>query len=83
MQEKESKAAKQDRRVTEKLTALLVGQIMQKAFEENSEAEESAEGEESEMVGTEDAGATGGTQSLAMEVNEEGEDKVVVVEEVK
>ena len=48
---------------------------MQKAFKENSEAEESAEGEESEVVGMEDVGA--------MEVDKEGEDKAVVVEEVK
>ena len=83
MQEKVSKAAKWDRQVAEKLTALLAGQITQKSFKENPEAEESMEGEESEVVGTEDAGAAGGTQSLAMEVNKEGEDEVVVVEGVK
>ena len=72
--------AKQDKHVVEKLTALLAGQMMREAFKENSEAEQSAEGEESEVVGTEDMGVTGGTQSSAMGVNEEGEDKVVVVE---
>ena len=41
------------------------------------------EGEGSKAAGTEDVGTTGGTQSLVMEVNEEGEDEVVVVEEVK
>ena len=40
------------------------------------------EGEESEVVGTEDVGVTGGTQSSAMEVNEE-EEEVRVVGEVK
>ena len=83
MQEKVSKVAKWDKRVTEKLTALLAGQMMLEAFEENSEAEESMEREESEVVGTEDVGVTGWTQSSAMEVNKEGEDEVVVVEEVK
>ena len=83
VQEKVSKVAKQDKRVAEKPTALLVGHMMQEAFEENSEAEQSTEGEESEVVGMEDAGATGGTQSLVMEVDEEKEEKVVVVEEVK
>ena len=53
---------------------------MQEAFQENSEAEQSAEGAESEVVGMEDAGVTGGTQLLVMEVDEEEEDKVVVVE---
>ena len=43
----------------EKLMALLVGQITQEAFQKNSEAEQSMEGEESEVVGMEDMGATG------------------------
>ena len=83
MQEKVVRVAKQNKHVVEKLTALLAGQIMQEAFQENLEAEQSTEGEESEVVGMEDAGATGGTQSLVMEVDEEKEEKVVVVEEVK
>ena len=83
VQEKVSRAAKQDKCVVEKLTALLAGQMMQEAFEENSEAERSVEREESEVVGMEDVGATGGTQLVAMEDEEEDEDKVVVVEEVK
>ena len=82
MQEKVVRVAKQNKHVVEKLTALLAGQIMQEAFQENSEAEQSAEGEESELVGMEDVGATGGTQSSVMEVNEE-EEEVVVVEEGK
>ena len=83
MQEKVLKAAKWDKQVAEKLTALLAGQIMQKAFKEDSEAEESMEGEESEVVGMVDAGATGGTQLSAMEVDKEEEEEVIVVEEVK
>ena len=47
------------------------------------EAEESAEAEESEVVGTEDIGTTGGTQSSVMEVNKEEDDEVIVVEEVR
>ena len=41
------------------------------------------EAEESEAIRTEEVGMTSGTRSLAMEVDEEGEDEVVVVEEVK
>ena len=41
------------------------------------------EAEGSEAVVTEEYGTTGGTQSSAMEVNEEGEDEIEVVEEVK
>ena len=41
------------------------------------------EAEESKAVGTEEVGMTGGTQSSAVEVDEEGEDEVVAVEEVK
>ena len=80
MQEKVLRVAKWDKHVAEKLTALLVGQMMQEAFKENSEAEQSTEGEESEVVGMEDAGATGGTQSSVMEVDKEEKDEVVVVE---
>ena len=57
--------------------------MSQEALEVNSEAEEMGEGEGSEAVSTEDVGTAGGTQSSVMEVNEEGEDEVVVVEEVK
>ena len=66
--------------MADKLTALLAGQMMQEAFKENLEAEQSAEGEKSEVVGTEDTGANGGTQSSAMEFDMEEEDEVVVVE---
>ena len=52
-------------------------------LEVDSEAEEMVEAEGSEAIGTEEFGTTGGTQSSAMEVNEEGENEVVVVEEVK
>ena len=41
------------------------------------------EAEESEVIGTEEVGMTSGTQSSPMEVDEEGEDEVVVVEQVK
>ena len=64
----------------EKLTAVLEGQMSQVELEINSEADEMVEAEGSEAVGTEDVGMTGGTQSSAMEVDEEGEDEVVVVE---
>ena len=69
--------------VDEKLTEFLEGRITQVQLEADSEAEQSVEGEESEVVGMEDAGATGGTQSLVMEVNEEEEVVVVVMEEEK
>ena len=68
---------KRDRRLEEKLTAVLEGRLSQEALEIDSEAEGS------EAVGTEEVGMTGGTQSSPMEVDEEGEDEVVVVEEVK
>ena len=55
----------------------------QAELEVDSEAEEMVEAEGSEAIGTEEYGTTGGTQSSAMEVDEEGEDEVVVVEEVK
>ena len=41
------------------------------------------EAEGSEAIGTEEFGTMGGTQLSAMEVDKEGEDEVVVVEEVK
>ena len=47
------------------------------------EVEEMVEAEGSEAIETEEFGTTGGTQSSAMEVDEEGEDEVVVVEEAK
>ena len=82
VQEKVTRAVMWDKWLEEKLTALLAGQIMQQEFQEDLEAKESTEGEVSEVVGTEDVGVTGGTQSSAMEVEEE-EDEVIVVEEVK
>ena len=75
--------AKRDRQLEEKLTVVLEGWLSQEALEINLEAEEMGEAEGSKAVRTEEVGTTGGTQSLAMEVNEEGEDEVVVVEEVK
>ena len=57
--------------------------MSQAELEIDSEAEEMVEAEESKAVGTEEFGTTGGTQSSAMEVDEEGEDEEVVVEEVK
>ena len=74
---------KRDRRLEEKLTAVLEGRLSQEALEVDSEAEEMGDPEGSEAVGTEEFGTTGGTQSSAMEVDEEGEDEVVVVEETK
>ena len=61
--------------------AVLEGQMDQVELEVDSEVEEMVEAEGSEAVGMEEYGTTGGTQSSAMEVNEEGEDEVVVVEE--
>ena len=81
--EKLARAAKQDRRLEEKLTAVLEGRLSQEALEINSEAEEMGEAEESKAVGMEEVGTTSGTQSSVMEVDEEEEDEVVVVEEVK
>ena len=83
VEEKLARAVKRDRRLEEKLTAVLEGQLSQEALEVNLEAEEMGEAVGSEAVGMEEFGTTGGTQSLAMEVDEEGEDEVVVVEEVK
>ena len=81
--EKMARAAKRDRRLEEKLMAVLEGQMDQAELEVDSEAEEMMEAEGSEAIGMEEYGTMGGTQSSAMEVNEEGEDEVVVVEEVK
>ena len=81
--EKLVRAAKRDRRLEEKLMAVLEGWMSQAELEMDSEAEEMGEAEGSEAVGMEDVGMTGGTQSSAMEVDvegEEGEDEVVVVE---
>ena len=57
--------------------------MSQVELEIDSEAEEMVEAEGSEAIGTEESGTTGGTQSLGMEVDKEGEDEVVVVKEVK
>ena len=62
---------------------MLEGRLSQEALEVDSEAEEMGDPEGSEAVGMEEFGTTGGTQSSAMEVDEEGEDEVVVVEEAK
>ena len=83
IEEKLARAAKRDRRLEEKLMAVLEGQMSQAELEIDSEAEEMGEAEGSEAVGMEEVGTTGGTQSSAMEVDEEGEDEVVVVEEAK
>ena len=72
-----------DKQLEEKLMAVLEGQLSQDVLEVDLEAEEIEEAEGSEAVSTEDVGMTGGTQLLAMEVDEEGEDEVVVVGEVK
>ena len=81
--EKLARAVKRDRQLEEKLTVVLEGQLSQAELEIDSEAEEMGEAEGSEAVGMEEVGTMGGTQSSAMEVDEEGEDEVVVVEEVK
>ena len=67
--EKLVRVAKQDRRLKEKLTAVLEGQMSQVELEIDSEVEEMVEAEGSEAVRTEDVGTTGGTQSSAMEVD--------------
>ena len=51
-------------------------------LEVDLEAEEMVEAEGSEAIGMEEYGTMGGTQSSVMEVEEEGEDEVVVIEEV-
>ena len=76
--EKMARAAKRDRWLEEKLTAVLEGWLTQVELEVNSEVEEMGEAEESKAIGM-----MGGTQSSAMEVDKEGEDEVVVVEEAK
>ena len=83
MEEKLKRAAKRDKRLEDKLTEVLEGQMTQEAFERDSETEEVGEAEGSEAIGMEDFGTMGGTQLSAMEVNEEEEDEVVVVEEIK
>ena len=81
--EKVTKAMWQEKWVDEKLTEFLEGQITQAPLEADSEVEQSAEAEDSEAVEMENVGMTGGTQLLAMEVDEEEEDEVIIVEEVK
>ena len=78
-----ARAAKRDRRLEEKLMAVLEGRMDQAELEVDSEVEEMVEAEGSEAVGTEEYGTMGGTQPSVMEVDEEGEDEVVVIEEVK
>ena len=81
--EKLARAAKRDRWLEEKLMVVLEGQMSQAELEVDSEAEAMGEAEGSKAVRTEEVGMTGGTQSLVMEVDKEGEDEVVVVEEAK
>ena len=83
IEEKLARAAKRDRRLEEKLTVVLEGQMSQAELEIDLEAEEMVEAEGSKAVRTEEFGTMGGTQSSAIEVDEEGEDEVVVVEEAK
>ena len=78
-----ARAMKRDRQLEEKLTAVLEGRLTQAELEVNLEVEEMGEAEGSEAVRTEEVGTTGGTQSLVMDVDKEGEDEVVVVVEVK
>ena len=73
---------KRDRQLEEKFTAVLEGWLTQVELEIDSEAEETGEAKGSKVVGTEEVGMMGGTQSSVMEVDEE-EDEVVVVKEVK
>ena len=80
---KMARAVKQDRWLKEKLMEVLEGRLTQVELEINSEVEETREAEESKVVRMEELGTMGGTQSLAMEVDAEEEDEVVVVEEVK
>ena len=61
VEEKLARAAKRDRRLEEKLTAVLEGRLSQEALEVDSEAEEMGDPEGSEAVGTEEFGTTGGT----------------------
>ena len=72
VQEKVMRVAWWEKQLEGKLTTLLVGELTQADFEEDSK------GEESKVVGTEDVGTTGGTQSSVMELDNR-EDKVVVV----
>ena len=77
------RAAKRDRWLEEKLTPVLEGRLSQAELEVDSEVEEIGEAEGSKAVRMEEVGTTGGTQLSVMEVDEEGEDEVVVVERVK
>ena len=77
------RAVKQDRWLEEKLMEVLEGRLSQAALEVDSEVEEMGEMDESEVIGTEDIGIMGGTQSSVMEVDKEEEDEVEVVEKVK
>ena len=83
VEEKLARAAKRDRWLEEKLMAVLEGRLSQVALEVDSEAEEMGDPEGSEAIGMEEFGTTGGTQSSAMEVDKEGEDEPVAVEEAK
>ena len=57
--EKLARAAKRDRWLKEKLTAVLEGWMSQAELEVDSEAEEMVEAEGSEAVGTEEFGTVG------------------------
>ena len=81
--EKLARVVRWDRWLEEKLAEVLEGRLTQAELEIDSEAEETGEAEESKVVRTEEIGTMGGTQSLAMEVDKEEQDEVVVVEEVK
>ena len=83
MDEKLARVVRWDKQLEEKLTEVLEGRLTQVALEVDSEVEEMGEIYKSEAVGMEDIGTMGGTQSSAMEVDEEDEDEVEVVEEVK
>ena len=77
-QKRLTKAMWWEKQLDQKLTDILAGWITQAEFEADLEVEESMEVEQSEVVGT-----TGGTQSSATEVDQEEEEEVVMVEEVK
>ena len=83
MDEKLARVGRRDKRLEEKLTEVVEGWLSQAALEVDSEAEEMGEIDKSKAIGMEDIGTMGGTQSSAMEVDEEEEDEVEVVEEVK
>ena len=69
MDEKLARAVRWDKWLEEKLTEVLEGWLAQAALEVDSEVEEMGEIDESEAIGMEDIGTTGGTQSSAMEVD--------------